>query len=51
MKFLVLFLIPIFLFALASKALNQIMKTFNKVKEYDLNSGRKKAEELGKANE
>lgn len=36
---------------LASKALNQIMKTFNKVKEYDLNSGRKKAEELGKANE
>lgn len=36
---------------LASKALNQIMKTFNKVKEYDLNSGRKKAEELGKASE
>lgn len=36
---------------LASKALNQIMKTFNKVKEYDLNSGRKKAEELGSASE
>lgn len=36
---------------LTSKALNQIMKTFNKVKEYDLNSGRKKAEELGSASE
>ena len=36
---------------LTSKALNQIMKTFNKVNEYDLNSGRKKAEELGSASE
>ena len=36
---------------LASKALNQIMKTFNKVKEYDLNKGKKAAEELGSASE
>ena len=36
---------------LTSKALNQIMKTFNKVKEYDLNKGKKAAEELGSASE